>query len=76
MDTSSPPLSNVQLELLKVFAYQVSDEDLLELKDTLANFFAKKAIQSANEAWDKQGWDNQKVDQLLRIHSPLSTLTQ
>jgi hypothetical protein len=65
METPSPSLTNVQLELLKVFSYQVSDEDLLELKDTLAKFFAEKAIQSANQAWDEQGWDEQKVDELL-----------
>ena len=65
METPSPSLTNVQLELLKVFSYQVSDEDLLELKDTLAKFFAEKAIQSANQAWDEQGWDDQKVDELL-----------
>lgn len=65
METSSPSLTNVQLELLKVFSYQVSDEDLIELKDTLAQFFAEKAIQSANQAWDEQGWDDQKVDELL-----------
>ncbi|NBC09702.1 MAG: hypothetical protein GVY26_21115 [Bacteroidetes bacterium] len=65
MKTPSPSLTNVQLELLKVFSYQVSGEDLLELKDTLAKFFAEKAIQSANQAWDEQGWDDQKVDELL-----------
>lgn len=65
METPSIRLTNVQLELLKVFAYQVSDEDLIELKDTLAQFFAEKAIQSANRAWDEQGWDDQKVDELL-----------
>jgi len=65
METLSPSLTNVQLELLKVFSYQVSGEDLLKLKDTLAKFFAEKAIQSANQAWDEQGWDDQKVDELL-----------
>jgi hypothetical protein len=65
MKTPSPSLTNVQLELLKVFSYQVSDEDLIELKDTLAQFFAEKAIQSANQAWDEQGWDDKKVDELL-----------
>jgi len=66
METPSAPLTNVQLELLKVFAYQASDEDLLELKDILAKFFAEKAIQSATQAWDERGWDDEKVDELLK----------
>ena len=35
---SNPPLSNVQLELLKLYATGVSDETLLELKKTMAKF--------------------------------------
>ena len=35
----NPPLSNVQLELLKLYATGVTDETLLELKKTLAKFF-------------------------------------
>ena len=41
------PLSNVQLELLKVFAHHVSDNDLLDLRQILAEFFAKKAVKAA-----------------------------
>ena len=33
------PFSNVQLELLKVFSHQVSDNDLLELRRLLVQFF-------------------------------------
>lgn len=65
METIERPLSNLQLELLKAFSHQLDDKDLIELKGMLASFFAKKAIEAANEVWDKGGWNEEKVDELL-----------
>jgi hypothetical protein len=59
------PFSNVQLELLKVFAHNVSDSDLIELRRLLAQFFAKKAVNAADAAWDKNVWTDADVDRLL-----------
>lgn len=66
METLERPLSNLQLELLKAFSHQLSEEDLLQIKAILAAFFAKKSIEEANKAWDKEGWNQQKVNSLLR----------
>jgi hypothetical protein len=59
------PLSNVQLELLKVFAHHVSDNDLLDLRQVLAEFFSQKAVAAADVAWDKNGWSETDVQRLL-----------
>jgi hypothetical protein len=59
------PFSNVQLELLKVFAHHVSDNDLIDLRQVLAEFFSKKAITAADTAWDKNGWSETDVQRLL-----------
>ena len=71
MEALERPLSNLQLELLKAFSHQLSEEDLTKIKAMLGAFFAKKAIESANEVWDKEGWDQEKVDSLL--HTKLRT---
>lgn len=42
------PLSNVQLELLRVFAHQVSDNDLSDLRQMIAEFFAHRAVVAAD----------------------------
>jgi hypothetical protein len=60
------PLTNVQLELLKAFAYNVSDDDISVLRDMLSDFFATRAISYANKAWDEQKWDDNKVEKLLK----------
>ena len=65
MEKLTRPLSNVQIELLKVFSYNLDNSELLELKDTLANFFAQRAIKAADKVWDEKGWTDDDVDRML-----------
>ncbi|MFN0213836.1 MAG: hypothetical protein ACKVT2_06230 [Saprospiraceae bacterium] len=65
MTASRQPLTNVQLEILKTFSYSLSEQDLAEMKKLLASFFAKRAIALADKAWDEQGWNDSKVENLL-----------
>lgn len=55
MTVSRKPLSNVQLELLKIYSADILDNDLLELKRILAQYFAKKAIANAANVWKEKG---------------------
>jgi hypothetical protein len=59
--THLPPFSNLQLELLKLYATNVPEADLLEIKRFLARFFMKKAITEADEIWD----DRQYTPELM-----------
>jgi hypothetical protein len=49
MDKLTQPFSNVQMELLKVFSYNLENSELLELKEVIANYFAQRAIKAANK---------------------------
>jgi hypothetical protein len=71
METIKQPLTNLQLELLRAFSRELSEEDLQDLKHVLAAFFAQKAIRAANEVWDEEQWDEKKVEDLLQ--NPLRT---
>ena len=59
------PLSNVQMELLKLYSTDLSEQDLLELKILLANFYAKKSIQQANQIWDENGLSDNTMNDWL-----------
>jgi len=59
------PLSNVQLELMKMFSHDLNDDDLVSLKRTLANFFAEKASNEMDRLWDENDWSNQTMDNWL-----------
>ncbi|MFC3415246.1 hypothetical protein [Algoriphagus hitonicola] len=62
----STPLSNLQKELLKVFSHQLSEEELLDVKELLVKYFSEKAISKADRIWEKEKWDDKKLDQILR----------
>lgn len=59
------PLTNVQLELLKSFSYQLTENELLEVRKLLANFFAERLVKEADQAWDAKGWSDEDVDKML-----------
>jgi len=59
------PFSNVQLELLKTFNINLSDEELIQFKNMLADYFAQRAINGANKVWDEKGWTDEDVDRML-----------
>lgn len=66
METATrQPFSNLQLELLKTFSHQLNDQELVEVKKMLTSFFASRAIEQANKAWDEKGWTDADVDRLL-----------
>jgi len=60
------PLSNLQLELLKTFSHQLSEKELLELRKTLASFFAQRLIKLTDKAWEENNWTDKDVDKMLQ----------
>jgi hypothetical protein len=47
-------LSPLQLELLKVYSFNPSQEDLLEIKQMLARFFANKLVNEVSKAVEEK----------------------
>jgi len=68
MKTAKHKLSNLQLELLKLFARNISEKDLLKIKDLLVQYFAKKATDAANKVWDEKGWTDKDAERMLNTH--------
>ncbi|MDY7093237.1 MAG: hypothetical protein SX243_09720 [Acidobacteriota bacterium] len=62
---TSSPLSNLQLELLKLYSTGVSSEDLLEVKRLLGLHFAHKATQEADRLWDERRLTDEDMDAWL-----------
>jgi len=65
MILSSKPLSNVQVELLKLFSKDISDQELMDLKNILIDFYAKKSIALADQVWNEKKLSDEKMDGLL-----------
>ena len=59
------PLSNVRMELLKLYSTDLKENDLKELKGILSKYFANKAVQGANRVWDEKKYSDDKMDKWL-----------
>ena len=59
------PLSNIQQELLKLYSSDISEDDLLHIKNYIARYFAFKSIAEADKVWDEKGYTNDTMDQWL-----------
>ena len=68
MENKHAPLSNVQLELLKLFASDVPEEDLKTIKRILLQFKAERLMDMADQVWEEQAWDDQKIEEILQSH--------
>lgn len=61
----SSPLTNLQLELLKLYSTDLADDELREVRQLLARFFARKAVNEADRVWDERGLTNEDMDAWL-----------
>ena len=47
--------SNLQIELLKLYANQIPERQLLEIKRLLAHYFAEQATAAMDRYWNENG---------------------
>lgn len=55
------PPSNLQLELLKLYANNLDGKRLLEIKQLLGNYFAQKATEAMDTVWEEQQLTHQDM---------------
>ena len=65
MQKLSHPLTNAQLEILKVFSHELSVDELKDFRKTIAKFFAERAIKGANKVWETKGWNQKDEEKML-----------
>ncbi|HEY4327785.1 MAG TPA: hypothetical protein VGN20_27635 [Mucilaginibacter sp.] len=65
---ASEKLTNVQIELLKLFQYNLPEEQLAEIRNILAKYFAKTATDEMDRLWGEKGWDNNTMNNWANEH--------
>ncbi len=68
METVSSPLNPTQLEILKLFSRELSEDDLLALKRLFVRYLADKATRLADELFEQKGWTNDDMNKLAHTH--------
>lgn len=59
------PLSNIQIELLKLYSVGVSDEVLLEFKRLMSQFIMQKLRDEAGKVWLEKGYNETHIHEWL-----------
>lgn len=60
-------LNPVQQHLLKMFAFDGSEERLMEVKEVLTKYFSQKLDDRLKDLWDSGVLNQEKLDELRKI---------
>ena len=61
-------LNSTQLHLLKMFSFAKNEETLLEIKEALSAYFARKVEEGMDQLWVQGLWDQEKNEAVLTEH--------
>lgn len=64
----SQKLTNLQLELVKLFSYKIAENQVLEIKQLLSNYFADKATEEMDRLWDENNWSEETIKEWSNEH--------
>lgn len=62
-------LNNAQLEILKLFKFEKTEEELSEIKKLLSDYLFRRAIKLADEAFEEKEYTVEDVENWKNEHS-------
>ena len=68
MESINFPLSNIQLELLKLFSRDIKENELKEIKRLIVKYLSSKLSNEADKVWEDNNWTNEDMDKFLKTH--------
>lgn len=68
MLTVGNKMTTMQLELLKMFKYNLDESQLIELKELLSNYFSNKVDSEIDKIWQNKEWSNSTMDLIANQH--------
>ena len=61
-------LNDIQLEILKLFSSEQSEQDLKEIKSLLVTYLADKVTREADKSFDEKGYTNVVFEKWRKEH--------
>lgn len=68
MKIKEKKLTNLQLELLQLFNYGLTEQQLKDIKYLLTKYFAKNATDEMDKIWKERGFTKKTIDDWLNKH--------
>lgn len=62
-------MTNLQLELLKMFNNNLADSQLIELKDLLSKYFQSKVDSEMDKFWNENNWTDSTIESIVSEHT-------
>jgi hypothetical protein len=66
-------LSNIQIELLKLYSNNISDKYLFDIKLLMSNYFAQKATEAMDVVWEEKGLTEQDMINWTNEHNRIKS---
>ena len=62
------PLNETQLEILKLFSHEQSEQDLQEIKSLLVTYLSEKVVREADKAFEGRNYTDAVFDKWKKEH--------
>lgn len=66
--TVRQPFTPAQIEILNAMSSLHTEEDILELKQAIADFFFRRADKEMERLWDEGVWNENTLEELKTAH--------
>ncbi len=73
MGLQATGLSNLQIELLKLYSNNLPEKQLLEIKLLLANYFAEQATEAMDKVWAEKNLTEQDMINWTNEHNRIKS---
>ncbi len=64
--TTSAKLNPVQLHLLELFSRNMTEQELLEIRELLVQYYARKVDEEIDQIWEKRVYSPESFDEASR----------
>ena len=61
-------LTELQLELVKTFSRPLPEDQVREIRQLLADYFARKVDEEVDRLFEERGYDEQTIEEWLNTH--------
>lgn len=72
MISANNKLTNLQLELLKIFKYNLNETQLVEVRELLSTYFAEKVDSGIEKVCNEKEWTISTIESLANQHTRTS----
>ncbi len=72
MIATSDKMTNLQLEIIKMFKYDLAESQLIELKELLSTYFTNKVDSEMDKVCNEKEWSISTIETLANKHTRTS----